>query len=63
MKIFIGCDHAGFEMKEELKKYLIDSKHNTETTKLLCVICNKTIIKSEENKAYKLFKTGFDRET
>jgi ribose 5-phosphate isomerase B len=30
MKIFIGCDHAGFEMKEELKKYLIDSNYEVE---------------------------------
>ena len=30
MKIFIGCDHAGFEMKEELKKYLIDANYEVE---------------------------------
>jgi ribose 5-phosphate isomerase B len=27
MKIFIGTDHAGYEMKEELKKYLSDLGH------------------------------------
>lgn len=30
MKIFIGCDHAGFEMKEALKKYLIDANYEVE---------------------------------
>jgi ribose 5-phosphate isomerase B len=30
MKIFIGCDHAGFEMKEALKKYLIDANYDVE---------------------------------
>ena len=28
MKIFIGTDHAGYEMKEELKTYLGDLGHD-----------------------------------
>ena len=30
MKIYIGADHAGFEMKEMLKKYLTDLKYEVE---------------------------------
>ena len=30
MKIYIGSDHAGYEMKEMLKKYLADLKYQVE---------------------------------
>ena len=30
MRIYIGADHAGFEMKEVLKKYLVDLKYEVE---------------------------------
>ena len=30
MKIIIGCDHGGFELKEILKKYLTDKGYNVE---------------------------------
>jgi ribose 5-phosphate isomerase B len=30
MKIFIGCDHAGFELKEWLKQLLKDKGHQVE---------------------------------
>ena len=27
MKLYIGSDHAGFELKEKLKKYLLQEHH------------------------------------
>ncbi len=30
MKIYIGCDHAAFEEKEELKSYLVEAGHEVE---------------------------------
>ena len=30
MKIFLGADHAGFELKEEIKKFLIGQGHEVE---------------------------------
>ena len=30
MKIFLAADHAGFELKEKIKKYLLDKNYETE---------------------------------
>jgi ribose 5-phosphate isomerase B len=30
MKIFLASDHAGFELKEQIKKFLIDKKYEVE---------------------------------
>ncbi len=30
MKIYLGSDHAGFKLKEEIKKFLSDKKHKYE---------------------------------
>jgi hypothetical protein len=44
-------------------KYLLDNALNTENCKILCVVCNETRIKSENNKAFKLFEVGFKNDT
>jgi len=44
-------------------KYLIDSKLNTENTKLLCVVCNEIKFKTSKNKAFKFFEIGFKNDT
>jgi hypothetical protein len=44
-------------------KYIIENKHNTKNTKLLCVICNIIKFKNTRRKEYKLFETGFKNDT
>jgi hypothetical protein len=44
-------------------KYIIDGPYNTETSKLLCVICNGAKFKNTKSKAYKLFDVGFKNNT
>lgn len=44
-------------------KYIENNKYNTETSKLLCVVCDKVKISSEKNKKYKLFKMGYENDT
>jgi len=41
-------------------KYIDNNKHNTENSKLLCVVCNEKQFKS---KAYTLFKNVFENNT
>lgn len=53
----------GGQQSNRGSKYLIDCKLNTETTKLLCVICNEIKFKTNKNKAFKLFKIGFQNDT
>jgi len=43
--------------------YLENNKHNTENSKLLCVICNEIKFKNNKTKAYKLFEIGFRNNT
>ena len=43
-------------------KYIENTSYNNKT-KLLCVVCNKIIFTSDKNKAYKLFKIGFENNT
>ena len=44
-------------------KYIENNKHNNINSKLLCVVCNEIQFKSKKNKAYKLFKIGFENNT
>lgn len=66
-KIIIGMNQldltSGGHQLNRGYKYLIDNKHNNENSRLLCVICNEIQFKSNKNKAYKLFETGFINNT
>jgi len=66
-KIIIGMNQldltSGGHQINRGYKYLIDNKHNNENSRLLCVICNEIQFKSNKNKAYKLFETGFQNNT
>jgi hypothetical protein len=66
-KIIIGMNQldltSGGHQINRGYKYLIDNKHNNKNSKLLCVICNEIQFKSNKNKAYKLFKIGFENNT
>ena len=66
-KIIIGMNQLdlwqGGQQFNRGSKYLIDNKYNTEKSKLLCVVCNKTNLASDKNKVYKLFETGYKNDT
>lgn len=66
-KIIIGMNQldlwGGGQQINRGSKYLENNKHNTENSKLLCVVCNEIQFKSEKNKAYKLFKIGYENNT
>jgi hypothetical protein len=44
-------------------KYIDNNEHNTNNSKLLCVVCYDIQFKSDKNKAYKLFVKGFENNT
>ena len=66
-KVLIGMNQLdlwqGGQQFNRGSKYLIDNKHNTEKSKLLCVICNKTKLASDKNKVFKLFEIGYKNDT
>ena len=66
-KVIIGMNSldlfGGGQQLNRGYKYLIDNKHNTEKSKLLCVICNKIKFSNNKNKAYKLFEVGYINDT
>lgn len=66
-KIMIGMNQldlwGGGQQLNRGSKYIENNKHNNENSKLLCVVCNEIQFKSKKNKAYNLFKTGFENNT
>jgi hypothetical protein len=66
-KIIIGMNQldlwGGGQQLNRGSKYIENNKHNNENSKLLCLVCNEIQFKSKKNKAYKLFKTGFENNT
>lgn len=66
-KIIIGMNQLdlwqGGHQINRGEKYIHHNKHNNENSKLLCVVCNKIQFKSNKNKAYQLFETGFSNNT
>lgn len=65
-KVIIGMNQldliGGGQQMNRGYKYLIDNKHNTPKSKLLCVICNYTQF-TKKNKKSKLFEIGFINNT
>jgi hypothetical protein len=66
-KILIGMNQldlwGGGQQLNRGYKYIENNKHNNINSKLLCVVCNEIQFKSKNNKAYKLFKIGFENNT
>ena len=61
-KIIIGMNQlslwGGGQQSNRGSKYLENNIHNTENSKLLCVVANEIQIKSVKNKEFKLFELG-----
>jgi hypothetical protein len=66
-KVLIGMNQMdlwrGGHQLNRGSKYLLSDKYNTETIRLVCVICNDIHFKSKNNKAYTLFNAGFSNNT
>jgi hypothetical protein len=65
-KILIGMNQLdiwnGGQQLNRGSKYIINnSLNNKSNCKLLCVVCNKIIIKNNKNKIFKLFNIGFNK--
>lgn len=65
-KTLIGMNQLDFwsggQQLNRGTKYLINNPINTEKSRMMCVICNKIILKSE-NKKFILFNIGFSNHT
>lgn len=66
-KIMIGMNQldlwGGGQQINRGSKYLVNNKHNTEKSKLVCVVSNMVKIRSHKNKVFKLFDVGFENNT
>jgi hypothetical protein len=66
-RILIGMNQldliSGGQQLNRGYKYLVDNKHNTHNSKLLCVICNPVSFTSDKNKAFRLFEIGYANNT
>ena len=66
-KIIIGMNQldlwSGGHQLNRGSKYIENNKHNNENSKLLCLVCNEMVFTSNKNKAFNLFKIGFENNT
>lgn len=66
-RIIIGMNQldlwGGGQQLNRGSKYIENNRHNTENSKLLCVVCNDIQLRSNKNKAYKLFNIGYSNNT
>lgn len=66
-KIIIGMNQLGLwgggAQSNRGSKYLENNKHNSENSKLLCVVANELQFTSKANKEYNLFVIGFQNNT
>jgi hypothetical protein len=66
-KIIIGMNQldlwGGGHQINRGSKYIENNTHNTEKSKLLCVVCNEIRFTTTKSKIYKLFEIGFRENT
>ena len=66
-KIIIGMNQldlwSGGHQTNRGSKYIHNNIHNTETSKLLCVVSNEIQLTSKRSKTYTLFDSGFKNNT
>ena len=66
-RVIIGMNQlslwGGGQQSNRGSKYIINSEHNTQNSKLVCVVCNNIQFKSPNSKEFKLFEIGFQNDT
>lgn len=67
LRVIIGMNQlslwGGGQQTNRGSKYIINSEHNTQNSKLVCVVCTNIQFKSPNSKEYKLFEIGFQNNT